>query len=128
MADIEFLSPSRGELLNPAQIEALSRAARGYFLCGYVGCKITPTTPASNKVIVDAGSYCCGGQLVRIQSQIEVTIPNCSEDVLYAKADGSIGVHQGNNSLIEDPLGGGDWRQFTKPYAAEDLLFTGGIH
>jgi hypothetical protein len=126
MADITFLSPSRGELLNPAQVEALSRAARGFFFCGYVGCRVSPTSPASNRVLVDAGSYCYNWQLVRRQSQTEVTIPNCSEvyyrkDVLYAKSDGSIGIHQGENSVIEDPLGQGDWKQYIRPYTKENI-------
>jgi len=126
MANITLLSPARGDLLNPAQIEALSRAARGFFFCGYIGCMVSPTATPSNKVLVDAGSYCYNWQLVRIQNQLEVTIPNCSEvyyrkDVLYAKSDGTIGVHQGDNFTIQDPLGSGDWRQYIRPYTKANI-------
>lgn len=126
MADITFFSPARGDLLNPAQIEALTRAARGYFLCGYVGCRVSPTEPASDRVVVDAGSYCCGWQMVRRPAGSEVTIPGCSEvyyrkDVLYARSDGTIGVHQGESSTIQDPLGAGDWRQYIRPYTRASI-------
>lgn len=109
---------ARGNLFTWAHLEMLLRMFKGYVvLSGYA---ITAQGSPDNTVAVAAGSSLFAGATVS-RSAGNVTIAACSEtqyriDILYAKNDGSVGVHQGDDAAISDPLGNSSWKEYIQPY------------
>lgn len=108
----------RGDLFTWAQIEMLMRANRGYaVLDGYA---ITAQGTPDNTVAVAAGNSIYTSKPINRAAAGNVTIATCSEtqyriDVFYAKNDGTVGVHQGDDAAKSDPLGADNWRQYIAP-------------
>lgn len=109
----------RGDLSGPYMIEMLYRWHKKYqVLDGYA---ITAQASPNNTVKIDAGRTLFDGAPVLRSADGNVTFATCSEtlpriDLLYAKNDGTVGVHQGDNAAILDQQGQNNWRQYIEPY------------
>lgn len=118
MANIS-LDLVRGDLSGISLIEMLYRWFKKYqVLDGYA---ISAQGTPNNTVQIDAGTSLYDGQPVRRAAAGNITFATCSEtqyriDLLYAKDDGTVGIHQGDNAAKLDQQGLDNWRQYIEPY------------
>jgi hypothetical protein len=108
----------RGDLLSWAQIEMLMRAMKGYaVLDGYA---LSAQGTPDDTIAGAAGNSIFAAKPIARAAAGNITIAACSEtqyriDAFYAKDDGTIGIHQGDNAAKSDPLGNDNWRQYIAP-------------
>lgn len=118
MANIS-LDLVRGDLSGPTLMEMLIRWHKKYqVLDGYA---ISAQGTPNNTVAIDAGNSLYDGIPTRRAAAGNITFATCSEtqyriDLLYAKNDGTVGIHQGDNAAKLDQQGLDNWRQYIEPY------------
>lgn len=120
MADTDFFEPLSGEQIHAVHSIILSRAAGETGIID--GNRITPTSPVSMSLIVDAGTIKIDNVSQEVDSatiELGSSDPTLARmDLIIRNVDGDVQVVQGALSEIDDQKGLGNWHQYNSPLPA----------
>ena len=124
MTDATPLSKTRLDIISELDLEVLSRQMQGYSIKD--GYNITAQGTPDDTVVVGSGNSFFAGALVNRAAPGNVSFDACSAtldriDVIYAHSTGTVLVHKGDNFAVSDPLGNGNWLQYTAPYTKASI-------
>jgi hypothetical protein len=123
MADIDFISLMYEEIILPAHLEVMARAAGNTGVID--GNRITPDSPASMDINIDSGRIRVDAVAINVSSAVlsisaaHATLSRI--DLIYRNESGVATIYEGTASAIDDLGGVGNWHQYALPTIKDNI-------